>query len=317
MISFIIPVYNMEKYIVRCIDSILAQDTEDWEIIAVDDGSSDASATILDRYAEKDSRIQVIHKCNEGIAGAVRDGLTLVSGEYIAFVDSDDYVDSRMLSILHPYQIRQYDIIQFGMVQEDEYLKTIGYINFPEEEVIGREEVLTHFFSEYRMPSLACRIFKRNLFDKVDIKGRNIGIDEMVILQLMGKADSLISIGDVLYHIYVRNNSVSRSEYSKERIYEITQVHDFLWNYIKNQPNTLKKYILIKNIQAYLGMVACCEQELWRQEKHRIQEGLNEYMEYAKQYGIWKPVKKQLGKGFTLYRMNHNAYRTIQRIRRI
>ena len=138
MISFIIPVYNMEKYIVRCIDSILAQDTEDWEIIAVDDGSSDASATILDRYAEKDSRIQVIHKCNEGIAGAVRDGLTLVSGEYIAFVDSDDYVDSRMLSILHPYQIRQYDIIQFGMVQEDEYLKTIGYINFPEEEVIGR-----------------------------------------------------------------------------------------------------------------------------------------------------------------------------------
>ena len=167
MISFIIPVYNMEKYIVRCIDSILAQDTEDWEIIAVDDGSSDASATILDRYAEKDSRIQVIHKCNEGIAGAVRDGLTLVSGEYIAFVDSDDYVDSRMLSILHPYQIRQYDIIQFGMVQEDEYLKTIGYINFPEEEVIGREEVLTHFFSEYRMPSLACRIFKRNLFDKV------------------------------------------------------------------------------------------------------------------------------------------------------
>ena len=203
------------------------------------------------------------------------------------------------------------------MVQEDEYLKTIGYINFPEEEVIGREEVLTHFFSEYRMPSLACRIFKRNLFDKVDIKGRNIGIDEMVILQLMGKADSLISIGDVLYHIYVRNNSVSRSEYSKERIYEITQVHDFLWNYIKNQPNTLKKYILIKNIQAYLGMVACCEQEVWRQEKHRIQEGLNEYMEYAKQYGIWKPVKKQLGKGFTLYRMNHNAYRTIQRIRRI
>ena len=317
LVSVVVPVYKVERWLDRCVSSIVHQTYKNLEIILVDDGSPDKCPQLCDEWALQDARIKVVHKKNGGLSDARNEGLRKSSGKYICFVDSDDYVDSRMLSILHPYQIRQYDIIQFGMVQEDEYLKTIGYINFPEEEVIGREEVLTHFFSEYRMPSLACRIFKRNLFDKVDIKGRNIGIDEMVILQLMGKADSLISIGDVLYHIYVRNNSVSRSEYSKERIYEITQVHDFLWNYIKNQPNTLKKYILIKNIQAYLGMVACCEQEVWRQEKHRIQEGLNEYMEYAKQYGIWKPVKKQLGKGFTLYRMNHNAYRTIQRIRRI
>ena len=105
----------MEKYIVRCIDSILAQDTEDWEIIAVDDGSSDASATILDRYAEKDSRIQVIHKCNEGIAGAVRDGLTLVSGEYIAFVDSDDYVEvSACEELLKQLTEHPVDVLHFG-----------------------------------------------------------------------------------------------------------------------------------------------------------------------------------------------------------
>ena len=316
MVSFIIPVYNMEKYVNRGIDSILAQDMSEWEAIVIDDGSSDRSPVLLDEYAERDPRIRVIHKQNQGIAGAVRDGLSLATGEYIAFVDSDDYIDSRMLSILQPYE-GKYDIVQFGMVQENEIAETLGYINFPKEEVTGTENILMQYFSEYRMPSLACRIFRRGLFEKIQITGRNIGIDEIVTLQLMGRAESLISIDSTLYHIYVRTSSVSRSVYTKTRVNEIIAVHDFLWDYIKSGPAILKEYVLTKNIQAYLGMVASCEKDAWNEMRERVQGGIQKYTEFAVQCGIWDSVKHRLGIGFVIYQMNHGLYRIIRQIRRM
>lgn len=315
MISFIIPVYNMEKYVNRCIDSIINQQVKEWEIIAVDDGSADQSPGILDNYAKEDSRIRVVHKENQGIASAVADGLALAAGEYIAFVDSDDYIDNNMLGILQPFE-GKYDIIQFNMVQEDENGAVLGYIKFPIEEVTGAEKILSQYFAEYRMPSMACRIFKRELFEGIEICGRNIGIDEMVTLQLMSRANTLLSIDNILYHIYVRTSSVSRSVYSKSRIQEVITVHDFLWDCVQNYSEVLKQYVLIKNIQAYLGMFAFCEEEIFQEEKQRIQEGIQRFTEYASQCGVWKPVKSKLGTGFKIYQFSSNLYRFIQQARR-
>ena len=91
-ISFIIPVYNVEKYLNACVDSILDQITDDCEIILVDDGSADSSGTICDKYAEEDSRVKVVHQKNGGLAAARNTGLDYAQGEYVAFVDSDDYL---------------------------------------------------------------------------------------------------------------------------------------------------------------------------------------------------------------------------------
>ena len=100
LISVIVPIYNVEKYINRCIDSIIEQTYTNLEIILVDDGSTDNSGSICDEYAKKDNRIKVIHKENGGVSSARNVGLDTAIGQYITFVDSDDYIEKKYCEIL-------------------------------------------------------------------------------------------------------------------------------------------------------------------------------------------------------------------------
>lgn len=100
-ISIILPIYNVEKYLNRCMNSLLNQTLNDIEIIMVDDGSPDNSPKMCDEYAKKDSRVKVIHKRNEGLGYARNSGLEIATGEYVAFVDSDDYIDLSMYAVLY------------------------------------------------------------------------------------------------------------------------------------------------------------------------------------------------------------------------
>ena len=95
------PVYNTEKYLRRCVDSILAQTFTDFELLLINDGSTDSSGAICDEYTQKDSRVRVFHKENGGVSSARNIGLDNAKGEYIAFVDSDDYIDNRMYECLY------------------------------------------------------------------------------------------------------------------------------------------------------------------------------------------------------------------------
>lgn len=99
-VSIIVPVYNAEKYLKQCIESILSQDFTDFELLLINDGSQDSSASICDKYAQKDKRIRVFHKENEGVSSARNLGIDKAQGNYVAFIDSDDYIDSNYLSIL-------------------------------------------------------------------------------------------------------------------------------------------------------------------------------------------------------------------------
>ena len=120
-ISIIVPVYNSEKYLDACIDSILSQSFRDFELILVDDGSKDSSAQICDEYASQDTRVRVIHKANGGVSAARNDGLDIAKGEYITFIDSDDWVEREYLETLSNY--RDYDIVFFSprVIYEDGY----------------------------------------------------------------------------------------------------------------------------------------------------------------------------------------------------
>ncbi|MDE6654885.1 MAG: glycosyltransferase, partial [Muribaculaceae bacterium] len=100
MISIIVPVYNVEEFLPRCVESVIAQSYPDWELILVDDGSLDGSPEICDSYADKDSRIKVIHKSNGGVSEARNVGIRAATGEWICFIDSDDYVAPRYLEAM-------------------------------------------------------------------------------------------------------------------------------------------------------------------------------------------------------------------------
>lgn len=114
-VSIIVPVYNVEKYLRRCVDSILAQTFTDFECILIDDGSPDGSPAICDEYAKKDNRIKVIHQENSGVSAARNAGLDVARGEWIGFVDSDDWVENNFLeTLMNLKDIENYDILQFN-----------------------------------------------------------------------------------------------------------------------------------------------------------------------------------------------------------
>ena len=127
ILSVIIPVYNVEKYLRKCVDSVLAQDIADMEVILIDDGSPDNCGAICDEYAEKDTRVKVIHKEHEGLSSARNAGLDIARGKYITFVDSDDYllpntfIPNLDYIVNHP----EVDCLQFPTIYDDriEYAK--------------------------------------------------------------------------------------------------------------------------------------------------------------------------------------------------
>ena len=121
-VSVIIPVYKVEKYIQQCIDSVLAQTLQEIEIILVDDGSPDRCGDICDQYAEADNRVKVIHKGNGGLMSAWKAGVEIATGQYIGFVDSDDWIDHDMYEKMYAKASQSHaDIVSCGLVQESAY----------------------------------------------------------------------------------------------------------------------------------------------------------------------------------------------------
>ena len=136
-VSVIVPVYNSEKYLNRCVDSILNQTYRSIELILVDDGSPDNSGRICDEYAEKDSRVRVIHKANAGVSAARNSGLEVASGDYATFVDSDDYIEPDMYSDMME-KVNQYncDVVMCDCVKD-----------FPDRSEIYSHNIRTGFYS--------------------------------------------------------------------------------------------------------------------------------------------------------------------------
>lgn len=128
--SVIVPVYNVERYLPRCIESILSQEYVDWELILVDDGSTDSSGCICDAYAVRDDRIQVIHQENKGLSGARNTGIQHSKEDVLFFVDSDDYVTAQLISrALNALEHTQSDMVMFNarQVYGDRLAKLFGY----------------------------------------------------------------------------------------------------------------------------------------------------------------------------------------------
>lgn len=120
-VSIIVPVYNVEKYLPKCVDSILSQTYYDFELLLVDDGSPDSSGNICEDYAQKDSRVRVIHQDNQGLGGARNTGISVAKGEYVLFVDSDDYVHPQLLEkTLSVAETEDCDVVMFNAVAVDE-----------------------------------------------------------------------------------------------------------------------------------------------------------------------------------------------------
>lgn len=205
--SFVLPVYNVENYLSQCVESILAQDFTEYEIILVDDGSTDSSGSLCDEYAEKYDYIRVIHQVNGGLSEARNTGIRNATGEYILFVDSDDYIASGALSKINQVieQNDKPDVVFLEAVKVYPDGKTEpmgdGYIaeNICKK---SRDDVLRFITTMPKFPGSACsKAIKRELFDESlrFVKGL-ISEDIDWTYKLFGKAKSYAYLPDEYYY---------------------------------------------------------------------------------------------------------------------
>ena len=282
----IIPVYNMERYLSRCVESIIHQSYRNWRMVLVNDGSVDRSGDIIDNFAASDSRISAIHKTNGGIASAMKAALANIDGDFVVFIDSDDYVEDGMLSILAEIiRVENTDAVQFGMRKVDEKGAVIGYEKSENETIVGAENILRAYFDKIRMPSVAMRTFRKELFINVEIIGNNIGVDETTIIQLLGNCEKLVCIDVPLYNIFVRGGSVSRSTITMDFVNQCFNQYEFMYNYIHNNFMELQGFIQLK----YLKLLIFIGNEI---KEHSLEEQIDLKSINDKFKGIFHILRK-------------------------
>ncbi|MGI5895436.1 MAG: glycosyltransferase family 2 protein [Oscillospiraceae bacterium] len=231
-VSIIVPVYNVEPYLRQCMDSLVNQTLKDIEIIAVDDGSPDNCGAILDEYAAKDSRIKLIHKKNEGLCAARNDALKLVTGEWIAFVDSDDWCELNAYEVAYKNAVeKEVDILIYNHYEnaEDGQKEVIA---FPEEFVSDDPDLIYGMvlssLSRYHTPISQRfsqgfpwdKLFKASLLlDNGLVFATNVKANEDVIYDLHAFhfAKKIAYIKPSLYHYRMNPTSIGHS-YKKDRV---------------------------------------------------------------------------------------------------
>lgn len=224
LISVIIPVYNVEKYVVRCIESILGQTYEKLEIILVDDGSTDQSGRICDHYAEIDMRIKVIHKANGGLSEARNYGIENSTGEYLSFIDSDDYVSQYFVECL--YQAIKDQKTEIATVThgaefwEEEYQE----VHFTEKNVPWQsvdmpvDEILKDILYQNTPTGIQWRLYKKRIFEDIRFPVGYLYEDLATSYKLFMKVDRVAVTEETLYAYRLRSDSIIRKRFSQEKM---------------------------------------------------------------------------------------------------
>ena len=222
-ISVIIPVYKVEKYLAKCVDSVLAQTYGDLEILLVDDGSPDGCGAICDGYASRDSRVRVIHKPNGGLSSARNAGLDAASGAYVGFVDSDDYIDPAMYEKLHAALVSTgADVCVCDVVYVDEQ----GALKGPPippmaEEVLSPEQAWRRVEladDGWRYVTAWNRLYRRAVFDGLRFQEGKIHEDELSVAPIYARCRSIAVIPDVLYWDVGRPGSIMTGSAAMRRL---------------------------------------------------------------------------------------------------
>lgn len=223
-ISVIVPVYNVEKYLPRCLDSIINQSYTNLEIILIDDGSSDNCPEICDKYAEKDRRIIVIHKRNGGLSDARNTGIESATGEYLAFVDGDDYIAVNMYEILEKRIIgdsADIAVCNFLYVNDQGELLQEKNHNLPilNECLESRNAIKKLSGPKSWYYVTACnKLYHRELFDELRFPKGKIHEDEFVIHHIIQKCGRISCVQDTLYYYVQRDKSITSERFSLRRM---------------------------------------------------------------------------------------------------
>lgn len=313
LISIIVPIYNVEKYINKCIESILNQTIKNIEIILVDDGSTDKCGVVCDKYAELDKRIKVIHKKNGGLSSARNSGLDIAKGDYIGFVDSDDWIDCNMYKeLLHLAYKNNADVVQC------EFIKTyteINIINAVKEKVIcfTNIEGLNNLYNERYVPTVVVwnKLYKSELFNNIKFPLGKLHEDEFTTYKLLYKSIIICNTNKIYYYYRQIESSIMHNKYSRRRLV-ILQAYDERTEFaqmINNNElysNTLKGYFFTL-IYVYFSLLQDMPEDYKAIKLVKSKIGII-YWKYMK--SRYKTTKVAIL--FTIFKISPVMYRYIQ-----
>ena len=294
--SVIIPVYKVEKYLSECVESILSQDYQDYEIILVDDGSPDRCPEICDEYARVYPQISVLHQANAGLACARNAGLDKANGEYIIFIDSDDYLISKSaLSIINSALGANTDVLVYGFKKYFESSRTYGnpICNFPDcADGMKPSDFLMALLKNDAYTGTAWVVKKSLLKDNhIEFKNGMISEDIDWYLQIMLKAQSYAVVNEALYVYRMRSDSISHAVKEKS-------LTDNLW--IKeNWPARIQKApvddklkeVLMHIMARYMGNFMILYASYNRQIRKKYHDRVKELL-YIFDYAVTPRAKK-------------------------
>jgi glycosyltransferase involved in cell wall biosynthesis len=255
LVSVIIPIYNTEECLDKCVGSIVNQTYKNLEIILVDDGSTDNSLMICDEWASKDNRIKVIHQENGGVSKARNTGLDNVTGEYISFVDSDDYVEKNYIDFLY-YNLHAYGAdISMGK-------QKVTYPNMSFSTASGNLYKYTPhdcfdmlMYHEDFDVSAWGKLFKKELFDGIRFPEGRLYEDTATTYKVMDRAKLIVLNSLVIYHYVIRENSITTSDFDESRMGLIQSTNE-MCDYIEKKYPDLKQGCARRRMHGYLSTLS-------------------------------------------------------------
>lgn len=250
--SIIIPIYKVELYLRRCIDSVLKQTFTDFECILVDDGSPDRCPEICDEYANKDNRIKVIHKVNGGLSDARNAGLDIAKGEYIYFLDGDDYIESSLLeNVQKEIKNTNADMVVFNYFSVNEHGDALYDSSFSAKEytILSQKDYINFVCKEvlhYKMGwEVWNRVFKHSIIDDINLRfydNKKIYAEDIYFLLCYLLEAHKVSVIDKKLHYYVRRSDSITGANKKSKIDEFVNLNYMIYQFIK-----AKKYRYIQH----------------------------------------------------------------------
>lgn len=258
-ISIIVPVYKVEQYLDRCVNSILSQTFTDFELILVDDGSPDRCPQMCDEWAKKDARIRVIHKENGGLSSARNAGLAIMQGKYVNFVDSDDWIEKDSLEYLL-YLINKYNAdFSFAEMIRVENENQYHGVSTEKEEILSQKEFLLRFFkvnTQVNVQYAWAKLYKAELFEKVRYYEGITAEDVPAMFEVAILCEKIVYGSKIVYDYFINPNSITQSAFS-EKNFDLLKAWDVVCE--KAKENNCEQWILnlahVNRCRADLGII--------------------------------------------------------------
>ena len=233
LITVIVPIYKVEAYMSKCVDSIINQTYSDIEIILVDDGSPDNCPKLCDDYRSRDKRIKVVHKENGGLSDARNTGIKYAKGKYIMFIDGDDYIKPDMLEVMHKVIVHDASdmvICNYELVGEDGKVTVSERHSIYEphnKKIVIDEKIFWDNYYEYDYLYYVVawnKLYDRKIFDNIAYKKGAVHEDEIILHRIVRKCNKISCIPQKLYMYVQRENSIMHSKVSKKNMYCIDEI---------------------------------------------------------------------------------------------